>query len=270
MSSEFLMLPRSRRRHIWLAGVTAATLTLSACDNVFEGDEVTVTVTGTANVRDAATTEGSNVIAKLEAGTELSGEWIETGSGPRDRWLEFDFNGKKGFVWAGNLDSKDDASDSDRGAASLPPSNAPAEMDFTRRPNPDWSRLNPKAERWAGCSTTWMALLAYSIGGESSEETQKNLSAKLWYAMNIAVQLRMLQGFSVTEAKQWFKDVETPQKRIFVPNQIPQSEKYQYFMKQGDVCNQLEIDAKRDPDTAYVIANFQEVFPPALPDTFSD
>jgi len=60
-------------------------------------------------LRDAATTDGSNVIAKLEAGTELSGEWVETGSGPRDKWLEFDFNGKKAFVWAGNLSLKDAA-----------------------------------------------------------------------------------------------------------------------------------------------------------------
>jgi hypothetical protein len=32
-------------------------------------------------------------------------KWVETGSGPRDKWLEFDFNGKKAFVWAGNLKS---------------------------------------------------------------------------------------------------------------------------------------------------------------------
>ena len=43
------------------------------------------------------------------AGVQLSGEWVETGSGPRDKWLEFDFNGKKAFVWAGNLSLKDAA-----------------------------------------------------------------------------------------------------------------------------------------------------------------
>jgi len=76
---------------------------LGGCGDSFGRDQVTVTVRSTVNVRDAATTEGSKVIAKLEAGTELTGEWVDTGSGPRDKWLEFDFNGRKAFVWAGNL-----------------------------------------------------------------------------------------------------------------------------------------------------------------------
>lgn len=85
---------------------------LAACGDAASGDKVTVTVTGTANARDAASVEGSHIIARLEPGTELSGEWVETGSGPRDKWLKFDLNGRDAFVWTGNLSAKPRNSDS--------------------------------------------------------------------------------------------------------------------------------------------------------------
>jgi hypothetical protein len=91
------------KRQFLLAAAMAAALMLGGCDAIFGSDQVIPTVTGPANVRDAPTTDGSKVIARLEAGTELKGNWVEMGSGPRDKWLEFDFNGKKAFVWAGNL-----------------------------------------------------------------------------------------------------------------------------------------------------------------------
>jgi len=91
------------KRQFLLTSATAVALMLGGCSELFGSDEVTVTVTDTANVRDAPTADGSNVIAKLEAGTDLSGEWVATSSAPQDRWLQFDFNGKKAFVWAGNL-----------------------------------------------------------------------------------------------------------------------------------------------------------------------
>lgn len=102
-------------------------LPLTACNELFGSDEVTVTVTDTANVRDAATTEGSNVIAELEAGTELSGEWVETGSGPKDKWLEFDFKGKKAFVWVGNLQVNSDV------ATAPSPQNAKLDVDALKK-----------------------------------------------------------------------------------------------------------------------------------------
>ena len=62
---------------------------------------VTVTVTGTANVRDAASSEGSMVLETLTAGTKLRGRWVPGNLNPSERWLELEEGGR--FVWGRNL-----------------------------------------------------------------------------------------------------------------------------------------------------------------------
>ena len=88
-----------------LSFVLAASLALAVagCDDLFGGDEVTVTVTGRANVRDAATTEGSNVLTALDAGTQLKGKWVTSATNPSERWFAYERDGKTAYIWEGNL-----------------------------------------------------------------------------------------------------------------------------------------------------------------------
>jgi hypothetical protein len=69
------------KRQFLLAAAMAAALMLGGCDAIFGSDQVIATVTGPANVRDAPTTDGSKVIARLEAGTELKGKWTPRRTG---------------------------------------------------------------------------------------------------------------------------------------------------------------------------------------------
>jgi len=79
---------------------------LGGCDEIFGGDEVTVTVTGTANVRDAPTTSGSKVIGKLEAGTEVSGEWVTGASDSSERRFGYERDGKIAYIWGATSSSE--------------------------------------------------------------------------------------------------------------------------------------------------------------------
>lgn len=62
---------------------------------------VTVTVTGTANVRDAPTPSGSTVLGEYPPGTTLRGRWVPGNLDPSERWLELQEGGR--FVWGRNL-----------------------------------------------------------------------------------------------------------------------------------------------------------------------
>ena len=62
---------------------------------------VTVTVTGTANVRDAPTSSGSTVLGEYPPGTTLRGRWVPGNLDPSERWLELQEGGR--FVWGRNL-----------------------------------------------------------------------------------------------------------------------------------------------------------------------
>jgi hypothetical protein len=81
----------------------AAALVLSGCGDSAGNGESTVTVTGTANVRDAATTNGSRVISQLAPGTEITGRWVQATQGSSDRWFEYSTDNGKGYVWGGNI-----------------------------------------------------------------------------------------------------------------------------------------------------------------------
>lgn len=99
-----------------LSFVLAASLALAVagCDDLFGGDEVTVTVTGRANVRDAATTEGSNVLTTLDAGTQLKGKWVTSDTDNAERWFAYERDGKTAYIWEGNLESETRATNLDK------------------------------------------------------------------------------------------------------------------------------------------------------------
>jgi len=70
---------------------------------------VTVTVTGTANVRDAPTSSGSTVLGEYPPGTTLRGRWVPGNLDPSERWLELQEGGR--FVWGRNLREVEASSD---------------------------------------------------------------------------------------------------------------------------------------------------------------
>jgi hypothetical protein len=95
------------KKHILMVAV-AASLIVVGCGDSADDETVTVTVTGPANVRDAAAVEGSAVLETLSAGTELTGHWVQNQTNPSERWFEFERDGKKVFVWERNLAIKSD------------------------------------------------------------------------------------------------------------------------------------------------------------------
>ncbi|WP_395636950.1 J domain-containing protein [Sphingorhabdus sp.] len=62
---------------------------------------VTVTVTGTANIRDAASSSGTSVLGEYPPGTTLRGRWVPGNLNPSEQWLELEEGGR--FVWGRNL-----------------------------------------------------------------------------------------------------------------------------------------------------------------------
>jgi hypothetical protein len=62
---------------------------------------VTVTVTGTANVRDAASSSGTSVLEQYPPGTKLRGRWVPGNLDSSEQWLELEEGGR--FVWGRNL-----------------------------------------------------------------------------------------------------------------------------------------------------------------------
>lgn len=90
------------KKHILMAAV-AASMMLTGCGSGADDEAVTVTVTGSANARDAATAEGSSVLETLSAGTELTGRWVESDTNPSEQWFEYERDGEKAYVWGRNL-----------------------------------------------------------------------------------------------------------------------------------------------------------------------
>lgn len=95
------------KTHILIAAA-AVSFMLAACGESADSDAVTVTVTSSANVRDAASAEGSSVIETLSAGTELKGRWVEGDTNPTEQWFEYESNGEKAYVWGRNLSEQSD------------------------------------------------------------------------------------------------------------------------------------------------------------------
>jgi len=93
--------------HILMAAL-AASLMLAGCGSGADDEAVMVTVTGSANVRDAATAEGSNVLETLSAGTELTGRWVESDTNPSEQWFEYERDGEKAYIWGRNLSEQSD------------------------------------------------------------------------------------------------------------------------------------------------------------------
>lgn len=61
-------------------------------------------VTGTANVRSAPTTEGSEVLSVLAPGDHVTGEWVEGSTDATTRWLRLTGYDPARYVWSGNLE----------------------------------------------------------------------------------------------------------------------------------------------------------------------
>lgn len=64
---------------------------------------VSVYVASKANARDAPNADDSNILLTYEAGTLLTGTWVEGAVDPTERWLKVDENGLTYYVWDGNL-----------------------------------------------------------------------------------------------------------------------------------------------------------------------
>lgn len=77
----------------WFAGYS---------DKFLSGDLV-VYVTGTAQKRDFPTSKGSTILATVQPGERLTGQWVE-GADPASKWLKIS-NG--GYIWEGNLAGED-------------------------------------------------------------------------------------------------------------------------------------------------------------------
>lgn len=101
---------RNASRRIALFAVLTSTALLIAAFigyNLFvrtdSDEEITVEISGRANVRNAPTAEGSSVLETLSPGVELAGRWVDGASDPAERWFEFERNGENAYVWEGNL-----------------------------------------------------------------------------------------------------------------------------------------------------------------------
>lgn len=66
----------------------------------FLSERVEGRTTGSANVRDYPTTENTIAVRTLEAGTPVSGRWVQ-GFDPGTRWLKLDM--ADGYMWEGNF-----------------------------------------------------------------------------------------------------------------------------------------------------------------------
>ena len=94
----------------WISTLAIALcVVLVGCGNASEDATITVAVTSAANVRDAATAEGSRVLDTLSAGTELTGRWVTGKTNSLEQWLEFERDGEKVYVWERNLSEKTDS-----------------------------------------------------------------------------------------------------------------------------------------------------------------
>jgi hypothetical protein len=98
---------------------------------------VTVTVTGTANVRDAPTSSGSTVLGEYPPGTTLRGRWVPGNLDPSERWLELQEGGR--FVWGRNL------LEVEAGATSAVPAIDEIAKDTDARKTSDFEDLNRNA-----------------------------------------------------------------------------------------------------------------------------
>lgn len=67
-------------------------------DKFLSGDLV-VYVTGTAQKRDFPTSKGSTILATVQPGERLTGQWVE-GADPATKWLKIP---DRGYIWEGNL-----------------------------------------------------------------------------------------------------------------------------------------------------------------------
>ncbi|MXO50146.1 hypothetical protein GRI42_02365 [Erythrobacter gaetbuli] len=71
-------------------------------------EEIEMVVTGTANLRNEPTTEGSEVVTKLSEGELVFGHWVEGSSDETARWLKIDYHGIDAYLWEGNLKPLED------------------------------------------------------------------------------------------------------------------------------------------------------------------
>lgn len=91
-------------------------------------ETVMVTAVQEANVRNAASTEGSMVLETVGTGTQFEGHWVNGSTVPSERWFELKSGGK--FVWGGNLQYIAGSSDDVNPAAQEATAVAPNAMAF--------------------------------------------------------------------------------------------------------------------------------------------
>ena len=104
---------------------------------------VTVTVTGTANVRDAASSSDTSVLGEYPPGTTLRGRWVPGNLDPSEQWLELEEGGR--FVWGRNLQSGAGANSASNVVPGSPEQTAPAVEGAAVAPDGDFEDLNRNA-----------------------------------------------------------------------------------------------------------------------------
>jgi hypothetical protein len=117
-----------------LVAAIAVSITLAGCGSGVGDETVEVVVANSANVRDAATAEGSSVLETLHAGTELTGRWVMGKTNSSEQWLEFERDGEKVYIWARNLSEKTDSQYASKQLPTNETDNVPEEVLRTANP----------------------------------------------------------------------------------------------------------------------------------------
>jgi hypothetical protein len=153
-------------------------------------ETVTVTVAQEANVRNAASAEGSMVLETLTAGTQLDGVWVNGSTVPSERWLELE--GGNRFIWSGNLKER---------LSSSPDASNEYQIDSSKIPSEYWGRWTADTSR---CATRYDDSMV-EIYGDSVRfwESEGEVTNVKWDGGKISVALSMFG-----EGERWESDVE--------------------------------------------------------------
>ena len=151
---------------------------------------VSVYVSGSANARDQPSAQGSSVLETYDAGTYLTGAWVNGASDPDERWLKFEVEGQARYIWDGNL--------SVDATASIAP---PPAIDQANRATTDGMMGIVAGQGWGEVSSQFKSSGIYGEGVTEGCEIYESLNNRVF---------AMVENGKVTRLETQDRDFLTP------------------------------------------------------------